>query len=179
MNCISNISNYIIPIIIFIIMVYGIKDKIKIFDLFIGGAEDGIKTIYKLVPTLVGIFLAIELLNCSGIIVFVTNLLKPILTAINIPSEILPLVVIRPISGSGAIGVAENIMKNYGVDSYIGNVTAVIIGATETTLYTIAVYTSGLSVNKSKKLIAAALTADVVGMLAAVIFCRIMSMSFS
>lgn len=179
MNLINNVSNYIIPSLIILIMIFGIVDKLNIFDIFVDGAEGGIKTVYNLLPTLIGIFFSIELLNNSGVILFLINILEPVLNVINIPTEILPLVLIRPISGSGAIGVATEIMKQNGVDSYIGNVTSVIMGATETTLYTIAVYTSGLKVNKSRKLIAAALTADMAGMLAAVIFCRIMSMSFS
>ena len=179
MNLINNVSNYIIPSLIILIMIFGIVDKLNIFDIFVDGAEGGIKTVYNLLPTLIGIFFSIELLNNSGVILFLINILEPVLNVINIPTEILPLVLIRPISGSGAIGVATEIMKQNGVDSYIGNVTSVIMGATETTLYTIAVYTSGLKVNKSRKLIAAALTADIAGMLAAVIFCRIMSMSFS
>ena len=179
MNLINNVSNYIIPSLIILIMIFGIVDKLNIFDIFVDGAEGGIKTVYNLLPTLIGIFFSIELLNNSGVIPFLINILEPVLNVINIPTEILPLVLIRPISGSGAIGVATEIMKQNGVDSYIGNVTSVIMGATETTLYTIAVYTSGLKVNKSRKLIAAALTADIAGMLAAVIFCRIMSMSFS
>ena len=179
MNLINNVSNYIIPSLIILIMIFGIVDKLNIFDIFVDGAEGGIKTVYNLLPTLIGIFFSIELLNNSGVILFLINILEPVLNVINIPTEILPLVLIRPISGRGAIGVATEIMKQNGVDSYIGNVTSVIMGATETTLYTIAVYTSGLKVNKSRKLIAAALTADMAGMLAAVIFCRIMSMSFS
>ena len=179
MNLINNVSNYIIPSLIILIMIFGIVDKLNIFDIFVDGAEGGIKTVYNLLPTLIGIFFSIELLNNSGVILFLINILEPVLNVINIPTEILPLVLIRPISGSGAIGVATEIMKQNGVDSYIGNVTSVIMGATETTLYTIAVYTSGLKVNKSSKLIAAALTADIAGMLAAVVFCRIMSMSFS
>ncbi len=179
MNLINNVSNYIIPSLIILIMIFGIVDKLNIFDIFVDGAEGGIKTVYNLLPTLIGIFFSIELLNNSGVILFLINTLEPVLNVINIPTEILPLVLIRPISGSGAIGVATEIMKQNGVDSYIGNVTSVIMGATETTLYTIAVYTSGLKVNKSSKLIAAALTADIAGMLAAVVFCRIMSMSFS
>lgn len=179
MTLINNISNYIIPILIVLIMILGIREKLNIFDIFVDGAESGIKTIYKLLPTLIGIFFSIELLNNSGVIMFIIKFLKPIFDIFSIPTEVLPLVFIRPISGSGAIGVATDIMKRNGVDSLIGNIASVIMGATETTFYTIAVYTSDLKVNKSGKLIAAALTADMAGMLAAAIFCRIMSTSFS
>lgn len=179
MQIINDLSYYIIPLFIGIIMIVGIKDKINVFDLFAEGASEGLKIVIRLVPTLVGIFLLIDFLRCSGFIECVTNIIKPLAERVGFPSEILPLVLIRPISGSGAIGVATDIMKTYGVDTYLGNVAAVIVGATETTIYTIAVYTNGLRVNKSKKLLIAALTADIAGIVAAVVFCRIMSTSFS
>ena len=179
MQLINNFTYYIIPFFIGIIMLEGIKEKINIFDLFLDGAEEGIKIVVRLIPTLIGIFFLIELLRSSGVIECVTNVIRPIVDKTWFPSEILPLVLIRPISGSGAIGVATDIIKTYGVDSYLGIVAAVIVGATETTIYTIAVYTSGLKVNKSKKLLIAALSADIVGMVAAVVICRIMSMDFS
>lgn len=179
MHIINDLSYYIIPLFVGITMLVGIKEKINVFDLFLEGAEEGIKIVFRLVPTLIGIFFLIELLRCSGLIECVTNIIRPIIERAGFPSEILPLAFIRPISGSGAIGVATDIMKTYGVDSYLGNVAAVIVGATETTIYTIAVYTNGLKVNKSRKLLVAALTADVAGIVAAVVFCRILSTSFS
>lgn len=175
MNLITNISSYIIPIIIVVIIIYGIKDKVKIFDLFIEGADEGVKLSLKLFPTLVGIFFSIGMLRSSGIFEVITNFIRPVLNIISIPTEIVPLALIRPISGSGAIGVATDIMKKYGVDSYIGNVASVIMGSTETTLYIIAVYTSGIKTKKSNKLLISALIADMVGIISAVVFCRILS----
>ncbi|MBQ3407829.1 MAG: spore maturation protein [Clostridia bacterium] len=175
MNFFTELSNYIIPLIIGIIMIAGVRDKIKVFDIFIKGATEGIEIVIKLMPTLIGIFFSIGMLRSSGIFDIVTRIVKPILKIIKFPPEIIPLALIRPISGSGAIGVATDLMKQYGVDSYIGNVASVIMGATETTIYTIAVYTSGLKVKKSKELLIASLSADVVGMIAAVVFCRILS----
>lgn len=175
MSRILQISDYIIPFIVGIIMIYGIKDNIKIFDLFIEGAKDGIKVSLRLFPTLIGIFFSIGMLRNSGIIELVTNITSPILNIFKIPTELVPLALIRPISGSGAIGVATDIMKKNGVDSYIGNTASVIMGSTETTLYTIAVYTSGLKSKKSNRLLMCALIADIVGMVSAVFFCRILS----
>lgn len=171
----SILGNYITPIFIGIIIVCGIKERIKIFDVFTNGAEEGIKIIIKIFPTLIGIFFAIGIFRESGLVDFIIYLIKPILNIINFPAEITPLMIIRPLSGSGAVGVATDIIKKYGPDSYIGNVASVIMGATETTFYTISIYTSGLNVEKSNKLLIAALVADVTGMLAAVGFCRIMS----
>ena len=175
MDKVIYMSNYIIPIIICIIMIFGVKEKINIFDLFIDGAEEGIKISLKLVPTLIGIFFSIGMLRSSGIFDAITNFVRPIINVLAIPPEIIPLALIRPISGSGAIGIATDIMKQYGVDSYIGNVASVIMGSTETTIYTIAVYTSGLKNRKSKGLLISALIADTVGIISAIIFCRILS----
>ena len=173
------ISNYFVPLFIILIMYWGIKDKVKVFDTFIDGANEGLKTTVELLPTLVGIIFSVELLKCSGFIELITELLKPVLKCINFPPEIIPLALIRPISGSAATAVATEVMKKYGVDSYFGVVASVIMGSTETTLYTIAIYTGGLKVKKSKSLLIAALSADVAGILAAVTFCRIMSTCFS
>lgn len=175
MEKITYISNFTISIIIFIIIFWGIKEKKSTFDLFIDGAKEGIDTTIKLIPTLIGIFFAIGMLRGSGIFDFISKIISPITSIFCIPSEIVPLALIRPISGSGAIGVATDIMKEHGVDSAIGNIASVIMGSTETTLYTIAVYTSCIKAKKTRGLLFAALVADIVGILSAVVFCRFLS----
>ena len=175
MNIINNISNFAVPIIILVIIIWGVIEKKPIFDLFLDGAKEGLEVTVKIFPTLIGIFFAIALLRSSGLVNLCTNLIKPITNILKVPSEIMPLAILRPISGSGSIGVATDIMKQYGVDSFIGNVASVIMGSTETTLYTIAVYTSYVKIRKNRGILIAALTADIVGMLTAVTFCRIMS----
>ena len=175
MNIIPYVSNLMIPLIILIIILWAVKEKKEIFDLFIQGAKEGLNITINLFPTMIGIFFAIGLLRESGLIEYITKIIDPITRMIKFPSEIVPLALIRPISGSGAIVVATDIMKNNGVDSYIGKVASVVMGATETTLYTIAVYTSGLKTKKSKDILIAALTADIIGILCSVVFCRILS----
>ena len=103
------------------------------------------------------------------------RIITPILNVIHFPSEIMPLAMLRPISGSGSIAVATDIMKTYGVDSSIGMMASVIMGSTETTLYTIAVYTSCVKIKKTRFVLVASLVADVVGMLVSVGICRILS----
>lgn len=172
MNYISNIA---IPFIILIIILYGLMEKSNVFDSFLEGAKDGIKIIYNIFPTLLGLFLSINVLRESGIIDAITNFINPILTIFKIPSEILPLVLLRPISGSASMAVATDIMTQYGVDSFIGLIASTIMGSTETTLYTIALYTSIIKVKKTRFVLSAALMADLVGMITSVIFWRIMS----
>lgn len=175
MKLVSYISNAAIPMIILIILLYGLREKQKVFDLFIDGAKSGLKIVLKIFPTLVGLFVAIGALRSSGIIDLIINMIMPLLKILNIPSEIMPLALLRPISGSASMAVATDIMKNFGVDSNIGILASVIMGSTETTLYIIAVYTGGLKTNKGKEVLISALIADCVGIICSVIFCRFMS----
>lgn len=158
---ITYISVIAMPLIIFIIIFSALNEKKKIFDLFLKGAKEGIEITLKIFPTLVGLFFAISLLKNSGTTDITINILKPILTRFNIPSEILPLAILRPISGSGSIAIATEIMKTYGVDSLIGITASVIMGATETTIYTIAVYTGSVKIKNTRFVLWASLAADV------------------
>ena len=143
---ISYISSIVMPIIIFINIFSAFSEKKKTFDLFLKGAKEGI-----------------------------INFCEPFLVKLNIPREILPLAILRPISGSGSIAIATEIMKNYGTDTLIGLIASVIMGATETTIYTIAVYTGSVKIKNTRFVLKAALLADAVGMLTAVAICRILS----
>jgi len=163
------------PAIIFVIIFSALSEKKKIFDLFLKGAKEGIEITIKIFPTLVGLFLVIGMLKNSGTIDIISKILNPILVKFNIPSEILPLVILRPISGSGSIAIATEIMKVHGTDTLIGLIASVIMGATETTIYTIAVYTSSVKIKNTRFVLWASLIADIVGMATAVVICRIMS----
>lgn len=179
MQLINFLSNIAMPAIILLIIIYGLIEKNKIFDDFLEGAKDGLGIVLSIFPTLIGLFMAIATLRSSGILDMIVNIMKPILNFIHIPSEIVPLMLIRPISGSSSIAVATDIMKNYGVDSKIGIIASTIMGATETTLYTIAIYTGSVGIKKTRFVLFAALIADAVGMLVSVAICQILSMNFS
>lgn len=168
MKIINYISIIAVPITILIILLYGIFEKRNVFDIFLKGANDGIKMVFKIFPTLVGLFLAIGALSSSGILDFIINFIKPLLNIAKIPAEIMPLAILRPISGSGSIAIATDIMKKFGVDSSIGLMVATIMGSTETTLYTIAVYTSSVNIKKIRFVLFSALVADLTGMLVSV-----------
>ena len=171
---INFISNLAMPLIILIIVVYGFLERKEVFDQFIEGAKDGIKIVINIFPTLTGLFLAVGALRNSGVIDIVVKLIEPILNLVNFPSEIMPLAILRPISGSSSIAIATDIMKNFGVDSQIGIMSAVIMGATETTLYTIAVYSSRVKIKKTRFVLIASLIADIVGIITSIIVCWIM-----
>lgn len=119
MSLINYISIIAVPFVIFYIIAYGFFAKIKVFDSFLVGCKEGINTVIKIFPTLVGLFLAISALRNSGILELISNILSPILNLFKIPSAILPLMLVRPISGSASTAVALDIMKNYGVDTII------------------------------------------------------------
>ena len=121
MNIINYISVIAVPFVIAYIISYGFAEKIKVFDSFLAGAKDGIKTVIKIFPTLIGLFLAISALRNSGILDLIQKMTSPLLNLLKVPSEILPLMLIRPISGSASTAVALDIMKNFGVDSLIRN----------------------------------------------------------
>ena len=176
MKVINYFSLVSMPFIILIVLVYGLKEKVNVFDVFLQGAEEGIKIVVNLFPTLLGLFVAIGLLRASGIIDLIAKIVSPIVQVINFPSEIMPLALLRPISGSGSIAIATDIMKTYGVDSKIGCIASIIMGSTETTIYTIAVYTSAVKVKGAKQVLGVALLGDVVGMVTSVIICNVMGL---
>ncbi|MGN1297302.1 MAG: spore maturation protein [Clostridia bacterium] len=175
MKIINFVSNLAMPLIILMIVIYGLKEKNKVFDTFLEGAKEGIETTVSIFPTLIGLFVAIGALRNSGILDLIINFVNPILSVIHFPSELMPLAMLRPISGSSSIAVATDIMKNCGVDSQVGIMASTIMGSTETTLYTIAIYTSCVKIKKTRFILVAALVADIVGILTSVVICQIMS----
>ena len=166
------ISNLAMPMIILLILIYGVKEKNKVFDTFLDGVKEGIETTFSIFPTLIGLFVAIGALRSSGVLDLIINLASPVLNMVHFPSELMPLAMLRPISGSASIAVATDIMKNCGVDSLVGMMASTIMGSTETTLYTIAIYTSVVKIKKTRGVLIAALVGDVVRN---VDFCSILS----
>lgn len=168
MKFIDYISSSAMPIIILLIVLYALLEKNKTFDTFLVGAKEGLEVVVKIFPTLVGLFLAIGLLRSSGVLELIINTIKPFMKFLKVPSEIMPLAILRPISGSSSIAIATDIMKKYGADSRIGLIASTIMGSTETTLYTIAIYTGSVGIKNTKFVLWAALTADLVGIIASV-----------
>lgn len=173
MKIINYISIIAMPLVILIIVSRGLKERISVFDVFLKGARDGIEITIKIFPTLVGLFVAIGLLRSSGILDFITKLISPILIMFQFPSEIVPLALLRPISGSASMAVATDIMAQNGVDSFVGVVASVIMGATETTLYTIAVYSSSVRIKNTRKILIASLMADLTGVIVSIVICKL------
>lgn len=172
MKIFNYISAIAMPTIILIIIFYGIIEKNKVYDIFLDGAKEGVKIVYNIFPTLIGLFVAIGALRNSGVIDLIINSILPVIERINIPKEVMPLAILRPISGSASLAIATDIMKTYGVDSVVGKIASVIMGSTETTLYTIAIYTSCVKIKNTRGILIAALVGDIVGMLVSVLICN-------
>ena len=173
MSVIDFISISIIPMMIAGILLAGMIKKVKVFDSFLTGAKDGIETSVRIIAPLVGLLTAIAMLRASGALDFLSQVLAPALALIKFPKEVLPLAMMRPISGSGALAIISDVFKSYGVDSYIGKVTSIMMGSTETTFYTLAVYFGSVGIYNTRYTVKAALFADLTAILASVYIAKL------
>jgi spore maturation protein B len=158
-----NIGSVIIPAIMSVIIVYGLVKKVDIFECFITGAKEGLGTAVAILPALVALMTCVGMFKASGVLDVVTFSFAPLAGLLGIPKEIIPLAILRPISGSGALVIFNNLLGEFGPDSYIGRVASVLEGSSETTFYTIAVYFGAIKLSKTRHTVAASLTADVAG----------------
>ncbi len=163
MSHIGAVSDAIIPLIIAFIFIYASFKKCDVFDAFINGAFAGLKTAFSILPSLVLLMTAVGMFKASGALDIITQLISPLTKLIGIPHDTAALAIIRPISGSGALAVFENIIREHGPDSFTGLVSSVMMGSTETTFYTMAVYFSCTKVKNTGCTLPAALTADFTG----------------
>lgn len=161
-----SLSSLVIPAILTGVAVVGLGRKIDVYDALTAGAMEGLRMSARILPSLVILLSAVYAFRASGALDFLTGLLSPLLTAVGIPPETAPLLLVRPISGSGALAVGSELMQTHGVDSLLGRTAAVMLGCTETTFYTIAVYFGAAGIHKTRYTVPAALTADLVGFLA-------------
>lgn len=168
MNLILYLSDYIIPILFLYIVGYGILCKINIFDEFIKGAKDGFKVVGDIMPTLVGLMIAIGILRASGALNMLSGLIKPITGSLNFPSELVPLAIIKMFSSSAATSLLLDIFKEYGPDSYLGKLSSIMMSCTETIFYTMAVYFMAAGVKKTRYTLVGALIATVSGVIGSV-----------
>ena len=147
-------------IIVFIIIIYGIFKKVNVYECFVEGAKEGIYTALKIFPYLLAMIIAVSIFRGSLALNFLNIILEPITSFIGIPKELMPLILIKPLSGSGALGVFMDILKQYGADSYIGRVASIIMGSSETIFYTITIYYGAVGIKKIRHTLLAAVIAD-------------------
>ena len=167
------VSKAVVPVIIASIMLFGLVKRVSVYDCFVDGAKEGLETTVRIVPSLIGLLVAISMLRASGALDLITYLLSPVTTLFHIPREILPLALMRPISGSGSIAIVTDLIKTHGPDSFIGNLASVMMGSTETTFYTLAVYFGAAKVRNSRYTLPAALSADLTGIIVSIFVCKL------
>ncbi len=173
MNFLYYLSDGIIPFIFIIIVGYGLLNRINIFDVFVEGAVDGFKTVYKILPTLIGLMAMVGILRISGSLDYLVSLIKPISRITGFPSELLPLTVIKMFSSSAATSLLIDIYKQYGPDSYIGTLASVIMSCSETVFYTMSIYFVTAKVTKTRYTLLGALFATIAGIAASLAIVRI------
>ena len=159
-------SNYIIPIIIVLIISYGIIKKRNIYEDFLSGAKDGLILVYNIIPPILAISFAINIFIKSNFINDILFFLKPL---INIPLDIIPMALLRPISGTATLAIMQNIFSLYGPDSFVGYLASTLQGCTDTTIYVLALYFGSIKVYKTRYALIVGLFADLIGIISAVI----------
>ena len=162
-----NIGSWLVPLLLGGTAIYGIAHSTDVYDALTAGAASGLRIVVRIAPSLVMLLSAVYMFRASGALEVMTAWLAPLLQAVGIPPETAAILLIRPLSGSGALAVAGELMGTYGADSMIGRTAAVMMGCTETTFYTVAVYFGAAKIRRTRYTIPAALTADVVGFAAA------------
>ncbi len=165
--------NYIIPLIVVTIIIYGIYKKVDIFDTFIDGVKEGMKLSINLFPTIFAMIIAITLITDSNIINYICNLLKPLFNKISFPTEVLPLALLRPISGSSSLVILNDILAKYGPDSFIGRLSSVMQGSTDTTIYIISMYFASIGIKKTRYSLTVGLLADLLSVIISFIMVNI------
>ena len=165
-------AKYIVPGIILILILIGFIKKVPIYDTFVEGAKESLNLIYLIFPFLCSVLIAVELFSMSGLNTYISKFLAPVFNFLGIPSELCELLIIRPLSGNGAIAVLENIYKIYGPDSYIARCASVIVGASETTFYITAIYFTTTKVKKMRYAIFVSLLAGLIGAIAGCFICK-------
>ncbi|MGN0517651.1 MAG: nucleoside recognition domain-containing protein [Acutalibacteraceae bacterium] len=169
----DKIGDYIIPILIFIIVAFGFIRKVPIFDTFVKGAKDGLVATYSISASLIGLVTAVTMLKSSGALDMIITFLSPLANLIKIPEQLIPLMLLKPVSGSGSTALLTQILSDNGVNSFCGRAAAVIAGSTETTFYAIAVYYGSVGVKNIRHTLAAAILADIASMITAIITVRL------
>ena len=166
------ISLWALPAIILVILTMGLAKKVPIYEVFTDGAKDGFKVAVNIIPYLVAIIVAISMFRASGVIEMLESSLVGFLSTINVPADTLPIMIVRSLSGSAALGVFSDIANNLGPDSYATKLSAVMVGSSETTFYVLAVYFGAVGISKLRYALLVGLLADIIGIVAAVLVCN-------
>lgn len=174
MNFLLYISNFMIPFVVFYIVSMGIIQKKNVYDDFVTGVKDGIKTVCSVMPTLIGLMIGVGVLSSSGFLLFFAEKIAPVTLAMGLPAAVLPAAIVRMFSSSAATALVLDVFKQFGTDSYEGLVTAIMMSSTETIFYTMSVYFMTAKVTKVRWTISGALISTFAGVIASVILAKLM-----
>jgi len=174
MEIVSTISLWFIPVLIGFILVYGTFKKVPTYESFVEGGKEGIKMAVSIIPFLVGMMVAISVFRASGALDLMVDFIRPALEKVGVPAEIVPLAIIRPISGTAALGMTSDLIGVYGPDSFIGRLAATLQGSTDTTFYVLTVYFGAVGIKKMGDALKVGLMADAVAIGTAIIVVTIM-----
>ncbi len=173
MNLAHFTSQLIIPIFILLVVAYAFFKKVKVYDCFVNGAKEGVNVTLRIFPYILAIFVAVKSFQASGAFAMGQMFFQGILNTFNLPFEIISIALIKPLSGSAALAVFTDIVKNTGPDSLASRISAVIMGSAETTFYVLAIYLGAVGIKKTRYLIPVCVAADVVGIIIAIIIVKI------
>ena len=162
------ISDFIVPAVILLVVAYGVSEKVKVYDEFVRGAKKGFYTVIKIMPTLIGLMVAVGILRASGFLEFLAGLIGKVTDYIGFPSQLVPLSIVKMFSSSAATGLLLDLFKEYGTDSRIGLIASIMLSSTETIFYTMSVYFMAAKVKKTRYTLTGALLATLAGMIASV-----------
>lgn len=168
------LSSFIMPAVIMVILLYGVLKKNDNYNDFVNGAQDGMKTVVSIAPTLIGLMVGVGVLRASGFLDFLSHWIGKVTDMVGFPSQLVPLIIVRLFSSSAATGLTLDIFKQYGTDSYLGCVTSILMGCTETVFYTMSVYFMAAKVKKTRWTLAGALLATLAGVMASIVLARLM-----
>ena len=168
------ISSMMIPLLVLLVLIYGILKKVDVYDVFVDGAKESFGMIMQLFPTLLGMILGINIFLKSGILEFGLNAFAPFFNCIRFPLEIVPMAIMRPISGSSTLAILNNIYETFGSDGYLGILASVIQGSTDTTFYVLTLYFGSVGIKKIRYAMWAGLCADFIGIIASVVIVNLL-----
>ena len=168
MSILLTISDFIIPVTILFIVVFGCLQKVDIYEVFLEGAKEGLQTVVDILPTLIGLVMAVEVVRAGGLLDLMVELFRPLSNAVGFPAELAPLSIVRLVSSSAATGLLTDLFSQYGPDSYLGRVASVMMSCTETVFYTMSLYFLSVGIRKTRWTLPCALLANIIGIAAAV-----------
>lgn len=168
MSILLTISDFIIPVTILFIVVFGCLQRVDIYEVFLEGAREGLQTVVDILPTLIGLIMAVEVVRAGGLLDIMVECIRPFADAVGFPAELAPLSIVRLISSSAATGLLTDLFQHYGPDSYLGRVASVMMSCTETVFYTMSLYFLSVGIRRTRWTLPCALLANLVGVFAAV-----------